>query len=438
MNYLLISNLALLFLFLIYRFGFKKLTFFSLNRWYLLSIIFIAYLLPLVLYMDVRMPEIIQVQLPVLDLTLHTAQVKTDATVNIGQGPSWFSQNGLFLGYWIGVVLTIAWLAYRVYSLIDNRTRNNKGSYSFFGKIKVEEVGNHADIILQHEMVHRKQGHSYDLIFVEVIRVFNWFNPVFILIRDELKFQHECIVDEHFSEDRVAYAELLVAYAMKVNPAQLSHEFSNKSLLKERIKMIFKDKSKSRNRIFYLSIVPMALIILGLTINCKSGNKEEKSVTEITTEENPVSVPVQDSIPAEGKVIEEVEKEEKINFPEPKVTEAKADNQVYEYGKVEILPDYRGGLNKFRKEVAQAIVYPQAAIDAGVEGKTELQFIITARGQVEDIKVVSALGYGIDQAAVNALKTVMKNNKNWMPGIVNGQKVAVRYSLPIRLDLSRK
>src|SRR5690606_24029263 len=146
--------------------------------------------------------------------------------------------------------------------LLDRWSVRNihEGSW-FFTIDKLNVKTEDSKMIQEHEYIHVKQGHSYDIMFMEIIRVFIWFNPILIWIREELKYQHEFIVDEQFSGNQVAYADLLVAYAMNVHPNQLSHEFSNKSLLKERINMIFKDKSNTRNRLFYLSILPLAVLI---------------------------------------------------------------------------------------------------------------------------------------------------------------------------------
>ncbi|MFD1165421.1 TonB family protein [Sphingobacterium daejeonense] len=449
MNYLLISNLALALFFLIYRFGLKRLTFFNLNRWYLLSSIFIAYLIPLVLFIDFQVPEMMQVTLPVLDLSLNGKphQELAPIAVNMVQEKNWILDNWVRLFYWIGVIVTLALIGYRILLLFSKQfSAKQQGSYSFFNSIKIGAEVKDESLIKAHEELHVKQGHSYDILFVELIRAFNWFNPVLFWIRDELKFQHECIVDNHFSEDKVAYAELLVAYAMNIHPHHLSHEFSNKSILKERIKMIFKDKSNSKHRLLYLLILPMAIMLLGLTINCKSPNKESSSSTadtiattgpeamtdsSVSKVEEIAAERVQEEKSSSSEPIEVSSKnieEEKIVFPEPK---SKVDD-VMDFEKVELPAVYPGGLNQFRKTVAENVQYTQAAIDAGATGTVELSFIIDTEGKLQDIKIVKDVGYGIGQQSIKALK----NTKEWRPAIHNGKRVAVRYMLPIRFNLS--
>ena len=206
--------------------------------------------------------------------------------------------------------------------------------------------------------------------------------------------------------------------------------------------MIFKDKSHSKHRLFYLMVLPMAAILLGLTINCKSPNKESSSSTvdtlattgpesSVSKVEEFAAESVQEEkssysepIAVNSKNIEE----EKIIFPEPK---SKIDD-VMDFDQVEVPAVYPGGLNQFRKTVAETVKFTQAALDAEARGTVELSFIIDPEGKIQDIKVSKDVGYGMGQQGVEALK----KTKDWRPAIHNGKPVAVRYMLPIRFDLT--
>lgn len=422
MTYLLISNLALLLFFLIYRYGLRKFTFFSLNRWYLLSSVLIAYLFPLLLFVEFQVPEVVQVTLPLLDLTTKEISGTAESPVMYGSSTNWME-----VIYWLGVGVTLAWFGFRIFKITSRKySKQEQGNYSFLGKIHLDVKREDSSLIQAHEEIHVKQRHSFDLIFIELFRAFNWFNPVFIWIRDELKFQHECIVDAHFDDNKVAYAELLLAYAMNVHPSRLSHEFSNKSLLKERIKMIFKHRSNSKNKVFYLSILPLAILLVGLIVNCKSPEKEKAASDNMVSE----STSPQDSADANQAASAENDKQiSKEDIPDPVVTYP--DNIVYDFDKIEVYPAYPGGIEKFRREVAENLVYPKEALDAEVVGKIELSFVIDKQGNLTDIQVIKDLGYGTGEAAIKSLKST----KKWSAGIINGKTVNARYTLPIQMDL---
>src|SRR5690606_8580264 len=49
--------------------------------------------------------------------------------------------------------------------------------------------------ILKHEAVHGKQWHSVDVLFIELIQVFFWFNPLIFLYKEAIKLNHEYLAD---------------------------------------------------------------------------------------------------------------------------------------------------------------------------------------------------------------------------------------------------
>ena len=74
--------------------------------------------------------------------------------------------------------------------------------------------------------------------------------------------------------------------------------------------------------------------------------------------------------------------------------------------------------------------YPEAARNARIEGPIVLDLLINAEGAVVDVKVVSGLGYGLDEAAVNAIKLF-----EFEPARVQDQKVAVKIRYTYRFEL---
>ena len=55
------------------------------------------------------------------------------------------------------------------------------------------------------------------------------------------------------------------------------------------------------------------------------------------------------------------------------------------------------------KSVPQPAYTPQA-LEAGVEGKVRIQFTVDETGRVVDVKLLSGLGYGLDEAALAAAR----------------------------------
>jgi periplasmic protein TonB len=93
---------------------------------------------------------------------------------------------------------------------------------------------------------------------------------------------------------------------------------------------------------------------------------------------------------------------------------------------VEVMPSFKGGdINKFREWVQRRTNYPQAAIEAGIQGKVYMTFIIEPDGSVSNVTVVKGVASIIDNEAVKAIQSSPK----WSPGLQRGQPVRVRYSM---------
>jgi protein TonB len=108
-----------------------------------------------------------------------------------------------------------------------------------------------------------------------------------------------------------------------------------------------------------------------------------------------------------------------------KITET--DNTPIGMGSVEVLPEPYGGAAAWQKFLQKNIHYPPQASEAGVQGKVFLSFIVEMDGHLSNITVEHGVGSGLDEEAVRVLKLAPA----WKPGIQNGHKVRVKYTIPI-------
>ena len=69
-----------------------------------------------------------------------------------------------------------------------------------------------------------------------------------------------------------------------------------------------------------------------------------------------------------------------------------------------------------------------------VQGKVFISMTVEKNGSLSDFKVVKDIGYG---AATEAIR-ILKLSPKWEPGYQNGQKVRVRYTLPISFSISKE
>lgn len=95
---------------------------------------------------------------------------------------------------------------------------------------------------------------------------------------------------------------------------------------------------------------------------------------------------------------------------------------------VEDKPTFQGGdANTFTKWVYGNIVYPELAIENGIQGRVTVQFTIDKDGSVKDVKVLRGADSTLDKEAVR----VISNSPKWTPGKQRGKAVKVKYTFPI-------
>src|SRR5690606_41794719 len=76
-------------------------------------------------------------------------------------------------------------------------------------------------------------------------------SPIVYLLLRSVKLNHEYIADEkatQSNDDRINYANLLVSHAFSTPVHSIMNNFFNKPFLKNRIMMLFKNKSRSEER----------------------------------------------------------------------------------------------------------------------------------------------------------------------------------------------
>lgn len=104
-----------------------------------------------------------------------------------------------------------------------------------------------------------------------------------------------------------------------------------------------------------------------------------------------------------------------------------------EYANPVINPAFKGGAREMYKFLAMNIKYPVNAAKRGVSGKVILSFIVCEDGSMCDYKVESGVGFGLDDEALRVVKLM---NGLWQPGVLRGQKVRVKYKLPVNFQLA--
>jgi TonB family protein len=386
---------------------FRKETFHLFNRIYLLGSLILSLILP-------------AVRLPMVHADGTVIPTRIIGAVNIaarGIMPSEGAPENTVS--WTGIAYLVisfvfsVYLMYRLVGLINlvagrgfyvhGRYRivvmpEKTPSFSFFNlvflsKPAVQRIENNP--VLLHEMAHARQMHSFDILLVQIIKIFQWFNPFIYMAEKALQETHEYLADFAVLEqdgepDR--YRLLLLTQVFGVQPGIFN--FFNHSLIKNRLTMMTKEKSLSRNRFKYLAAFPL-VVILGLIICCK----EDKTVA--TAPPPPPPPPPAELITAEEEAAFVI-----------------VDEQASFQG---------GDINDFRDWVQKNVVYPPEAVKEGIFGRVTTQFAVNSAGKVCDVKILRGVDPMLDKETVRVLEL----SPEWEPAKVGGKKVKQQFVIPV-------
>ncbi|MFN4762380.1 M56 family metallopeptidase [Gillisia sp. Q332] len=297
----------LLFL-LVYELLLKKETFFTYNRWYLLFSAVISFLLPLLkieafstlvpaesmaVFTNVWLPEVFIGNTPENIQYLPAVEISS-ATATV---------NWMYIAYGFGALGSL-FLLFRKYQNLSRLFRFKTISAEkdfkiievpgstiactfyktvFLGEQLSEEEKQQ---ILSHELVHVKQKHSLDLVFFEVLKIIFWFNPLVYIYQSRISTLHEFIADAAVvkTTEKRSYYEQLLNSAFNTRNISFINQFFNHSLIKKRIVMLQKSKSKTIAKIKYLLILPLMLVMLTV-VSCSMENSEKPESKDSLSEQ---------------------------------------------------------------------------------------------------------------------------------------------------------
>lgn len=290
MVYLLQVSACLGFFFTLYYFLLRRLTFFSINRWYLLVSLAFSFMIPL-LTITVRNEYVPRAtyfsQFQDLPGKLQGMDVnKTMLQPQI----NWLDI--LALAYFIiaaalFIRLIIVMSVFFRNTTLRNSTKigrvhlirghKNVGNSSFLNYIFLQDENleqTEVQQIIQHEMLHVRLLHSIDRIILEFSKIILWFNPLIYLYAQAVEENHEFEVDGKIGRlaDKTKYADLLLKLSIS-NQQMLYHTFS-KVPLEKRITMLFNQPTKNMKKIIYVLVLPIGVFSCLAFSNLKTDKKE--------------------------------------------------------------------------------------------------------------------------------------------------------------------
>jgi len=370
-------------------------SFFQRNRYYLLVSSLLALLIP---FIEFPIPGESSGQAVPLNLEILTLQVNTLKTNLIPQDDS-------FIYYWlwiygIGVLVFALQLCYRSWQLM-HMIRNHKvihqsgylqintegklPTFSFFNYLfwdNTQDLSQEEnEKILFHELKHIHDRHSYDILYLEILKVFFWFNPFLYAYQRALKNNHEYIADASVMRhsDLPSYQKLMVQRLFQQLKLNMTHSF-NQTEIKSRLRRLQKRPTPSYWKLKMVFVIPL----LALLLFAFSGKTHWQDPSkELNIEQN-------------------------------------------RFATVE------GGLDQFYKQLAKKIIYPREARRDNIQGRVFVRFVVMPDGSLANFKVLKGINSACDQAAIEAIKAT---NMIWLSARVDGKSVKQEVTIPIQFSL---
>ena len=428
----------LLFL-LVYELFLKKETFFNYNRIYLLLTPVIALLLPLLKFpfLQSAIPAEALIMLP--DVLIGTSStVAPEVSSNVIITSEAESLNWWLVVYAAGFLFSLG--------IFVNKFRILKHLFSYKPVLQTEELKiveipqstmactfyntiflgselsqREREQILSHEKVHVRQKHTIDLLFFEVLKMVFWFNPLVYIYQSRISTLHEFLADagvvKHVKKQD--YFQQLLNSAFDTRDISFINQFFNHSIIKKRIVMLQKSRSKTISKFKFLIILPLMLAMLTY-VACSSG----KSVSSPPPPPPPSAAPTASVAKTNPSAIAR----EDLEIP---------------FAVVEQVPIYPGCEN-FTNQRSQRDCMTQKISDhvnknfntsigktLGLTGLSRIyvRFKVSSTGKVVDVESRAphpALGAEAER--------VVRSLPDMEPAMHEGQKVAILYSLPIVLN----
>ena len=152
-------------------------------------------------------------------------------------------------------------------------------SFRRFILISQFDYDTNSEAILTHEFSHIRQGHFYDLMLMELVKIIYWFNPLVYRMDSDLKEIHEFQADEHTLNsgiDTTKYQLLIIQKCVGHQQFALANSF-NHCQIKNRIIMMNKSKT-SKAWIWKVATFLPLLALLLMAFGKRGENVPEKRI----------------------------------------------------------------------------------------------------------------------------------------------------------------
>ena len=300
-QYLLQLSVSLAVVFVFYKLFLSRLTFYNINRWYLLGYTIISFLIPFASLSGLWQ------QKEVVDRVF----VQWIPAFNNNEAVQKLNNNEIVIAYVLGIIalgaavlfikLLFTWVSLRflkqkatVISADETATifqvQEHIAPFSFGKNMYLnihQHEGEDLEQIIKHEFVHIKQRHTLDVVWGEILCILNWYNPFAWMLRNAIKQNLEFIADDKVIQqgvDREGYQFLLLKVMGNRNFSIASN--FNIAALKKRIAMMNTNETRKRHLLKFALMLPIVAVLLlsFRTIHNETVNDDRQQPKVIVTD----------------------------------------------------------------------------------------------------------------------------------------------------------
>lgn len=254
-------------------------------------------------------------------------------------------------------------------------------NYIFLNKHDCKNNAISAELII-HEKAHILQKHTLDILFIEILQILFWFNPLILFYKSAIKLNHEFLADEIVNtrfNSIINYQNMLLNIASNKQNIALASSI-NYSITKKRLMMMTKKQSPIRI-LSKTALVGFIYSMLLFSFSQKSTAQEQPNI-----------------ISNEAQRISEITQ-----------------------------PEFPDGILAFYKFVGSNFRTPK---EIKGNGKIYVTFMVEKDGSLTEFEILHDMGFGTGSEVIRVLKLSPK----WIPGKQNNQPVRVKYNLPISIQ----
>jgi len=321
---LLKSSACLAILMLFYKIVLEPLNHHHFKRFYLLAALLTSAIIPFITF--IKYVE------PTFDFGVYDPESMTtppyfpaELPTITEEQPSTFLPTLLWTIYTVGVIVFSTRFILNLIKISSKIKRHQKVKTSIFINVLIEKLAiphtffNYIFLnksafennkipkeVLLHEQAHAKQKHSLDILFLEILQVIFWFNPLLYYIKKDIKLNHEFLADQQVLKSGYhpkAYQNLLLKFSSNQKELALVNAI-NYSSIKKRLTIMNTQTSHKTKWFRSLLLLPvLALLLFSFSqtkeveksiepkINLSSNTKENLvKTTTLTINQNPLSL----------------------------------------------------------------------------------------------------------------------------------------------------